>query len=131
MLNKSKTYDFDLFAVLSFGDLRCTLFIKVGALDLVLKFTELGGLGADLLNLSILLLLVHLHAGHLPSKVFLHQGYGYLTVRCYQARSISDAEVGRCRSLPENWVASLSESHGYTLTVYLKLIYSFLRFNFI
>ena len=73
--------------------MRCTLFIKVGALDLVLKFTELGGLGADLLNLSILLLLVHLHSRHFTSQILLHQGQRDISVVADQAGTVGHTEV--------------------------------------
>jgi hypothetical protein len=89
-----KTYDFNLLAVLSFGDLRRTLFIKIGALNLVLKLAQFGRLGADLLDLPILLLFVHLHTCHLSGKVFLHQGHRYLTVASDHTWSIGDTEVG-------------------------------------
>jgi hypothetical protein len=69
---RSCTYDFNLAAELSFCDLGSALLVEVGGLDLVLEVAELGALGANLLDLPRLLLLVHLHARHLPRQVLLH-----------------------------------------------------------
>lgn len=91
--DNKNTYDLDLFPVLSFGDLRCTLLVEVCALDLVLQFSEFGALGAYFLQLPRLLLLVHLHSRHFTRQILFHQGQRDISVVAYQAGTVGHTEV--------------------------------------
>ena len=65
------TYNFDLFAILVLGHLCCALSVQISRFDFVLELAKLGALGADLLNLSRVLLFLHFHASHLAGEVLL------------------------------------------------------------
>lgn len=87
------TYDFDLLTVLVFGYLGGTLSVEVSRLDLVLELTEFRALSADLLNLSGVLFLVHLHASHFTGEVLLEARHVNLAVGADGARTVSDTEL--------------------------------------
>lgn len=111
------TYHFDLFTILVLSDLSGALLIKVGLFDFVLKLSELGTLSTNFVNLSHLLLLVHLHASHFTGQVLLETCHVDLSVGSY-GPAIGDSEL-----LALGWIESgLSERHFFFL---VKFIYIF------